>query len=58
MDLHVFLSDFICVILSRSFYVVANDVFILFMAEWWLSGEEFAYNAGDTGSIPGSGKIP
>ena len=24
----------------------------------WLSGKEFAYNAGDTGSIPGLGRSP
>ena len=24
---------------------------------WWLSGKEFAYNAGDVGSIPWVGKI-
>ena len=25
---------------------------------WWLSGEESACNAGDAGSIPGSGRFP
>ena len=25
---------------------------------WWLSGEESACNAGDAGSIPGSGRSP
>ena len=25
---------------------------------WWLSGKEFAYNAGDVGLIPGSGRSP
>ena len=25
---------------------------------WWLSSKESAYNAGDTGSIPGSGRSP
>ena len=25
---------------------------------WWLSGKEFAFNAEDTGSIPGSGRSP
>ena len=26
------------------------------MLPWWLSGKESTYNAGDTGSIPGSGR--
>ena len=25
---------------------------------WWLSGKESAYNSGDPGSIPGSGRSP
>ena len=25
---------------------------------WWLSGKEPAYNVGDVGSIPGSGRSP
>ena len=25
---------------------------------WWLSGKEFTCNAGDMGSIPGSGRSP
>ena len=25
---------------------------------WWLSGKEFACKAGDSGSIPGSGRSP
>ena len=25
---------------------------------WWLSGKESAYNVGDVGSIPGSGRSP
>ena len=25
---------------------------------WWLSGKESAYNAGDAGLIPGSGRSP
>ena len=25
---------------------------------WWLSGKESTYNAGDKGSIPGSGRFP
>ena len=25
---------------------------------WWLSGKESAFNAEDTGSIPGSGRSP
>ena len=25
---------------------------------WWLSGKEFTCNAGDVGSIPGSGRSP
>ena len=25
---------------------------------WWLSSKESAYNAGDAGSVPGSGRSP
>ena len=25
---------------------------------WWVTGKESAYNAGDPGSIPGSGRSP
>ena len=28
------------------------------MLPWWLSGKESTCNAGDTGSIPGSGRYP
>ena len=29
-----------------------------FRIPWWLSGKESACNAGDSGSIPGSGRSP
>ena len=28
------------------------------VAPWWLSGKESAYNTGDSGLIPGSGRSP
>ena len=28
------------------------------MLPWWLSGKESTCNAGDTGSVPGSGRYP
>ena len=33
-------------------------VYIITRLPWWLSGKEFACQAGDAGSIPGLGKIP
>ena len=38
----------------RAFWVILNASWLT----WWLSGKESACNAGDQGSIPGSGRSP
>ena len=31
---------------------------LMFGLPWWLSDKNFAFNAGDLGAIPGSGRFP
>ena len=50
-------------LICRLFPVVNTTVFIVLPywmigLPWWLSGKESAYNAGDAGLIPGSGRSP
>ena len=33
-------------------------MYLFIWLPWWLSGKESSYNAGDVGSIPGSGRSP
>ena len=43
------------------FYLVFEFVYLYLLLiglSWWLSGKESAYNAGDPGSISGSGRSP
>ena len=44
-------------------YIGEKDKFLdfyyfIFPSSGWLSGKEYACNAGDTGLIPGSGRYP
>ena len=43
-------------------FVFTFSIFIIYLSvyglPWWLSGKESACNAGDAGSIPGSGRSP
>ena len=43
-------------------WVRGNDLMVKVMKKmglpWWLSSKEFTANAGDTGSVPGSGRFP
>ena len=40
-----------------SLYIIYYTIEYIYLP-WWLSGKESACNAGDTDSIPGSGRSP
>ena len=48
-----FLPSLVPPSLHPSLFLFLNSTF-----PWWLSGEEFTFNAGDVGSIPGSRRSP
>ena len=39
-------------------FIIHSILYVYFRLPWWLSGKEFACNAGDPGLIPGLGRSP
>ena len=44
--------------LYNKVFIIHSILYVYFRLPWWLSGKEFACNAGDPGSIPGFGRSP
>ena len=44
--------------MDHFYHVIFNGLHNFLGLPWWLSGKEFACNAGDVSSIPGLGKSP